>query len=85
MIKTTREYANRDVQIKQKRGEAASSKTYSKMGKCYGNNKQRYADISRDRSQLTCLIHVPGHSLDEFKVLNDFGNNYSIGRYLNYS
>ena len=32
-----------------------------------------------DIFQLTCLIHGPGNSSDECKVLNYFGNKYSIG------
>ena len=30
--------------------------------------------------QKTCLINYPGHSLDECKVLGDFGSNYSKRR-----
>ena len=26
--------------------------------------------------KLTCLIHVPGNSSDEYKILGDFGNKY---------
>ena len=33
--------------------------------------------IVRGWSKLTCLIHGPGDSSDECRVLNDFGCNYT--------
>ena len=39
--------------------------------------RKRYVDHLRDRSILTCRIHVHGHSSDECKVLGDFGSKYS--------
>ena len=62
------------------RGEAASSKTYSDMSKLSGKCKQRYVDHPRDQSKITFLIRGPGNSSYEFKVLNDFGSEYSKSR-----
>ena len=59
------------------RGEADLSKTYSKTSKRAGKRKQRYVDILRDQSKLTCLFHGPLHSPDECKVLNYFGFKYT--------
>ena len=39
--------------------------------------KQRCVDQISYLLQLTCLIHGPGHSSDEYKVLNYFGTKYS--------
>ena len=47
------------------------------MGKCSGRRKQNYIDCPRDQSKLTCLIHGPGNLSDEWKLLNDFGTEYS--------
>ena len=47
------------------------------MRKCTVKHKQIYVDCTRDQSHLTCIIHEPGHSPDECKVLNDFGANYA--------
>ena len=66
--------------MRQNRGEAASSKIYPEMGKYAGNHNKRYVNLPLDRSQLTFLINVPGHSSDKCKVLNDSGTKYSKGR-----
>ena len=50
------------------------------MGKDSGKHKQRYVYFPRDISQITCLIHGPSNSSDEFKVLNDVGTKYAKGR-----
>ena len=34
----------------------------------------------KNRSKQTCLIHGPGNSSDECKVLGDFGSRYSKSR-----
>ena len=45
-----------------------------------GKRRKRYVDHLRDRKKYTCLIHGPGHSSDECKVLGDFGSKYYKGR-----
>ena len=47
------------------------------MGKRSVKCKQRYVYLLRDQLKLTCLIHGPGNSPDEYKVLNDFGTKYA--------
>ena len=47
------------------------------MGKHAGRCKKRYVDCPIEISQLTCLIHGPGHSSDECKVLDNFGTKYA--------
>ena len=39
--------------------------------------RKRYVDHPRDISKGTSLIHGPGHSSDECKVLGDFDYKYS--------
>ena len=55
---------------------AASSKTYSKIGKRADKRRQRYVDCTRERSKLTCLIHENGYSSEKCEVLNDSGARY---------
>ena len=62
------------------RGEDTSSNTYSEMSESSGKNRKRYVDHLKDRSKLNFLIHVPGHSSDECKVLGDFCFKYSKSR-----
>ena len=49
------------------------------MGIRTDKRKKRWVDRMRDRLKLTCIIHGPGHYLDELKVLNRFGNKYYKG------
>ena len=56
--------------------EAALSTTYSEISESAGKRRKRYVDNPKDRLKLTCLIHVPGNSSDEYKILGDFGNKY---------
>ena len=58
------------------RGESASSTIYSTKSKSAGKIRKRYVDHPKDRSKLTFLIHGPGHSSDECKVLGYFGSKY---------
>ena len=58
-------------------GEVASSKKHPEINRSAVKSKQRCVDNQRDGSKLTCLIHGPGHSPDECKVLNDFGSKYT--------
>ena len=80
LIKTNREYSKRAGHSIQMRGEPTLSNCFSDMGKHSGKRKQRYVDHPRDQSKLTCLIHGPGNSSDERKVLNDFSTEYAKGR-----
>ena len=73
----TRSVANRAGHSRINRGEVASSNTYSEMSESTGNHVKMYVDHPKDRSKLTCIIHIPGHSSDEFKVFGAFGFKYS--------
>ena len=59
------------------RGLSASSKTYSNIDKSCGKNKQSYAYNLSDRSKLTCMMNVPGHSWKQCKVLNYVDTRYT--------
>ena len=59
------------------RGEPAQSKTHSDMIKHTGKWKQTYIDHQIDQLKLTCIIHGPGNSPDEFKVLNNVSSKYT--------
>ena len=50
------------------------------MGESAGKRRKMYLDDLKDRLKLACIIHVPIHSLDECKVLGDFGTKYAKGR-----
>ena len=58
------------------RGEAALSTNYSEMSESAGKHRNSFVDDLKDGSKLSCLIHVPGHSSDECKILGDFGYKY---------
>ena len=45
-----------------------------------GNCNQRYINCPRDISKLTFLIHGPGHFSEQWKLLDDFGIKYAVGR-----
>ena len=62
------------------RVESELSKTYVDMSKRAGKRKQGYVDHLRYRLKLTCIIHGPGNSSDECKVLNYFGSKYTKSR-----
>ena len=40
-------------------------------------HNKRYVDHPRYQSKLTCIIHSPGNSSDECKVLNCSGSKYT--------
>ena len=42
-----------------------------------GNRRKIYVDHTKDRSKPTQIIHGPGNSSDECKVLGDFGSKYA--------
>ena len=74
---TTRINANCDSISSNTIGESASSNTYSEMSKSAKKHIKSYVDHLEDRLTLNFLIHVPGHSSDECKVLGGFGSKYS--------
>ena len=74
--KPTREYAKRSGHIRNKRGESASYNTNPTTSESTGKCRKQYIYCSASESK-SCLIHVPGHSSDKYKVLGDFGANYA--------
>ena len=65
------------------RGEPASSWTLPKKGESAGKRRKMHVDIPSGKSK-TCLIHGPGHSSEECKVLGDFGTKYNNSRHNKY-
>ena len=39
--------------------------------------REIYLDHPKDISKTTCIIHGPGHSSYEYKILGDFSSKYS--------
>ena len=58
------------------RKESASSTTYSEISDISVNCRKRYVDHLKYISKLICLIHDPGHSSYECKLLGDFVYKY---------
>ena len=77
--KPTREYANRAGNSRQNRGEASSSWTSPEKVESAGKHRKSYVDRPTGKLK-TCLIHGPGHSSEECKVLGDFGTKYAKSR-----
>ena len=50
------------------------------MSESAGRLRKSYVDHPKDRSKLICIIHGPGNSSEECKVLGNFGSNYSKRR-----
>ena len=48
-------------------------------GESAGKHRNRHVDIPTGKSK-TCIIHGPGHSSEECKVLGDFGTNHAKSR-----
>ena len=46
------------------------------MSESAGKRRKRYVDHPKDILELTFIIHGPGDSSDECKVLVDFGYKY---------
>ena len=59
------------------RVESALSSTYSKISDSSVKFRKWNVYHPKNRSKQTCIIHGPGHSSDECKVLGDFGYRYS--------
>ena len=74
--KPTREDANCAGIIRKMIVEATLSNTYSGVSRFSGKRIKIYVDHTKDRSKITCLIHVPVHLSCGFKVLGDFGSKY---------
>ena len=69
--------ANRSGNSRKTRVEPALPNTYFEISESAGKRRKRCVDRSKDRSRQTCLVHGPGCSSDEFKVLAGFGDKYS--------
>ena len=48
------------------------------MGESSGKHRKKYVDRPSRESKI-CLIHGPGNSSDECKILGDFGAKFSKG------
>ena len=66
---------NRDGNIRQNRGEAASSHTHPTMVESSGKRRKRYVDFLLGESK-SCFIHVPMYSSDKCKVMGNFDSNF---------
>ena len=75
--KPNRAHAKRAGHNIEMRGESTLSNCFSDMGKHSGKRNQSYVDHPRYQSKPTCLIHGPGNSSDELKVLTDFSTKYA--------
>ena len=53
------------------------SNTYSEMSESADNRRKIYVYYPKGKYKPTCLIHGPGHSSDECKVLGGLGSKYS--------
>ena len=73
----TKSDANHDVHRRKMRREATMSNKCSEMSESARNHRKSYVDHSKDTSRPTRLIHRPGNSSDEYKVLGDIGSKYS--------
>ena len=62
------------------KGRYTSSNNYSEISEIAGKRIKSYVYHMKDRYKLTCLIHGPGYSSYECKVLRDFGSKYSKSR-----
>ena len=68
--------ANHAGHSNQNIGEAALSCTLHKKGDIAGKRRKLHVDSLTGKSK-TYLIHGPGHSSEECKVLGDFGTKYA--------
>ena len=53
------------------------------MSESSDKRRKIYVDCPKGESK-TCIINVPGYSLDEWKILRDFGSNYIKSRLTKY-
>ena len=66
--KPTRAYTNLSCHSRQKIIESAYSWTLPEKGESAGKRRKRHVDSPTEKSKI-CLIHGPGHSSEECKVL----------------
>ena len=78
-IQSTRTYATRSGHSRKKRGEDTLSHTYYLMSESDGNCRKKIYRPSKGWVK-TSLLHGPGNSSDECKVLGDFGSRYAKSR-----
>ena len=62
-----------------KKGEDALSYTDLTIVEIYGKRIKWYVDHLMDKSKI-CLVHCPGHTYDECKVLGNIGFKYVKGK-----
>ena len=77
--KPIRADANRAGHSRQKRGEAASTWALPEKYESAGKRIKQHIDSPMGKSK-TCLIHGPGYSSEERKVLGDFVTKYANSR-----
>ena len=63
-----------------KRGEAALSKTHRTKDEIAGKRNKRYVDRLKSASKH-CMIHELGYSSDKCKFLGEFGTKYVVARH----
>ena len=76
LLKTTKVHGHSRLN----RGQAVSSNIYSKVSESTVKRRKIYVQYPKVDSKPSCLIHVPVHSSDEFKVLGDFGSKHAKSR-----
>ena len=77
--KPTQADANRSGQSRKKRGEDSSSWNFPEKVESAGKRRKRHVDSLMGKSK-NCLIHGPGNSSEECKVLGEFGTKYANSR-----
>ena len=71
----TRKDATCDGYSIKNREESTSSHTYSEISEIARKCRKIYRDHPKGESKIS-LIHFPGNSSDEYKVLGEFGSKY---------
>ena len=74
--KTIRADTNCADHSRQKRGESTLSWNRPEKGEIADKRRKRHVDSPTGKSKI-CLIHGPGHSTEECKILGDLGTNYA--------
>ena len=77
--KPTVEDASRAGHSRKNRGETALSWTCPEKGERSYKHIKRFVDSPTGKTKIY-LIHGPGNSSEEWKVLGDFGTNYAKSR-----
>ena len=68
-----------EISYKKPTGESALQWNFYEKGESAGKRRKRHVDIPTGKSK-TCLIHGPGNSSEECKVLGDFVTKYANSR-----